>query len=222
LSCEYGLLGLGGDHGGLGVVEGNLDGGEQILSVTGTMLNINAALQGGIIYTPRANWNGVDVVEVTVDDRGNGGKTLQGTNGSLSSTILLAIDVSPINDAPTFEIPAPGDVREDQDTAVAGLSVRDVDLAVEGAYVFGGGPGSADGGFIEVTLSSTNGTTTLGNGATGYTFLVGDGVANRLMSFRASLAGAIRALGGLTYRGEADFYGTDELVVTVDDGGSFG
>lgn len=64
LSCEYGLLGLGGGHGGLEVDEGDLDGGEQRLLVTGTLSNINAALRDGIVYTPAANWNGVDVVEV--------------------------------------------------------------------------------------------------------------------------------------------------------------
>lgn len=113
-------------------------------------------------------------------------------------------------------------VREDQDMAISGILVRDVDLVVEGEHAFGGDPGSADGGFIEITLSSSNGSTTLGNGVAGCTFLVGDGVDNQIMSFRASLTGANRALAGLTYRGKADFYGTDELVVTVDDGGSFG
>lgn len=44
--------------------------------------------------------------KVTLDDRGNGGKTLQGTNGSLSSTILLAVEVAPVNDAPILSIPA--------------------------------------------------------------------------------------------------------------------
>lgn len=44
--------------------------------------------------------------QVTVDDRGNTGKTLQGgINGSLSSRILLALDVSPVNDPPIVLIP---------------------------------------------------------------------------------------------------------------------
>ena len=44
-----------------------------------------------------------------MDDRGNGGKTLQGINGSLSSTILLAVEVAPVNDAPTLTIPTADD-----------------------------------------------------------------------------------------------------------------
>lgn len=113
-------------------------------------------------------------------------------------------------------------VSEDKDTAIPGLSVRDVDLDIDGAYIFGGDPGFVDGGLVEITLYSSNGTTSLGAGVTGYTFLVGDGVGDGIMSFRASLAGANRALAGLTYRGKNDFYGTDDLVVTVDDGGGFG
>lgn len=113
-------------------------------------------------------------------------------------------------------------VSEDQDTAVPGLSVRDADLDVDGSYIFGGDPGSVDGGLIEITLYASNGTTSLGGGVTGYTFLVGDGVDDQIMSFRASLSGANRALAGLTYRGGIDFYGTDDLVVIVDDGGRFG
>lgn len=113
-------------------------------------------------------------------------------------------------------------VSEDKNTAIPGLSVRDVDLDLDGEYIFGGDPGFLDDGLVEITLYSSNGTTSLGAGIIGYTFLVGDGVDDEIMSFRASLAGANRALAGLTYRGKNDFYGTDALVVTVDDGGRFG
>lgn len=113
-------------------------------------------------------------------------------------------------------------VREDQSIAVPGLSVRDVDLDAGGALFFGGGPGRTDNGLIEVTLYASNGTISLGGGLSGYTFLAGDGVDDRIVSFRASLAGTNQALAGLTYRGRTDFYGTDELLVTVDDGGNFG
>lgn len=44
-----------------------------------------------------------------MNDRGNGGKTLQGTNGSLSSTILLAVEVARVNDAPMLTIPTAAD-----------------------------------------------------------------------------------------------------------------
>ena len=113
-------------------------------------------------------------------------------------------------------------LREDQDTAVPGLSVRDVDLDVTEAYTFGGDPGPVDGGLLEVIISASNGTTSLRAGTTGVLFLVGDGSDDRVLAFRASLAGANRALAGLMYRGQRDFYGSDVLVVMVDDGGEYG
>lgn len=64
LSCEYGLLAFGQERGGLVAEEGDLGGVGQILSVTGTISNINAALGAGIVYTPSENWNGIDVIEV--------------------------------------------------------------------------------------------------------------------------------------------------------------
>ena len=64
LSCTYGAVAFGVDRGGLVAEQGDLDGGGNMLSVTGKLSNINAALVEGIIYTPSADWNGIDVVEV--------------------------------------------------------------------------------------------------------------------------------------------------------------
>lgn len=66
LSCAYGGLAVSAKRGGLELEEGDLDGVGKILSVTGILSNINAALAGGIIYTPSADWNGIDVVEVSL------------------------------------------------------------------------------------------------------------------------------------------------------------
>lgn len=113
-------------------------------------------------------------------------------------------------------------VREDEDSLIPGLSLRDVDLSLDKGYVFGGDPGSADGGIIEISVYTSNGTISLGPGTAGYIFLVGDGVDDRSVVFRTSLAGANQALAGLMYCGLNDFYGTDELIITVDDLGNYG
>lgn len=113
-------------------------------------------------------------------------------------------------------------VREDQNTLVPGLSVRDVDLNLDSGHIFGGDASSTHAGVVEITVYASNGTTSLGSGTIGYAFLLGDGTDDRILAFRANLEGANRALAGLTYRGRTDFYGTDELVVTVDDGGNYG
>lgn len=64
LSCEYGLLAFGEQRGGLVAEEGVLDGVGQMLTVIGTISNVNDALAEGIVYTPSENWNGIDVIEV--------------------------------------------------------------------------------------------------------------------------------------------------------------
>lgn len=71
--------------------------------------------------------------KVTVDDRGNGGKTLQGTNGSLSATILLVVEVAPINDAPTLTIPTAGEAS----SSAALLTAEEDRLGIVGAGRFG-------------------------------------------------------------------------------------
>lgn len=64
MSCAYGSLAFSAERGGLEVEQGDLDGGGKILTVTGKLSNVNAALVEGIIYMPSADWNGIDVVEV--------------------------------------------------------------------------------------------------------------------------------------------------------------
>lgn len=160
-----------------------------------------------------------------------------------TSNALLAFVVMPENDPPVLESSASTynssmlthdglshvvlavDVlitREDQSSLVPGLSVRDVDLTLGKGPTFGGGPEAMDGGIIEVTVYASNGTVSVGTGSAGYVFLVGDGMDDRLVAFRTTLAGANQALAGLMYTGLNDFYGTDDLVVTVDDLGNYG
>lgn len=64
ISCTYGLLALGGDHGGLEVEEGTLDDGGQTLTLVGSLSNVNAAMAEGIVYTPQLDWSGMDMVKV--------------------------------------------------------------------------------------------------------------------------------------------------------------
>lgn len=160
-----------------------------------------------------------------------------------TSTAILAFVVLPENDPPVLgssastydssmlthdglsDIVLAVDVlttREDQGSSVPGLSVRDVDLTLGKAPTFGGGPEAMDGGIIEVTVYASNGTISVGTGSAGYLFLVGDGIEDRMIAFRTTLAGANQALAGLMYTGLNDFYGTDDLVVTVDDLGNYG
>lgn len=64
LSCTYGLLALSGDQGGLEVEAGDSDDGGQTLTLVGSLLNINAAMAEGMVYTPPLDWSGMDMVKV--------------------------------------------------------------------------------------------------------------------------------------------------------------
>lgn len=65
LACTYGLLSLGGDHGGLEIEEGGgEDDGGTTLTVVGSLSNINGAMVEGIVYTPQPDWSGTDMVQV--------------------------------------------------------------------------------------------------------------------------------------------------------------
>lgn len=63
--------------------------------------------------------------KVIVNDRGNSGKTPFGNGGSLSSQVLLAVKIEPVNDPPTLLIPTPA-------SGVAPLSAEEDRLGVVG------------------------------------------------------------------------------------------
>lgn len=64
ISSTYGQISLGGEHAGLVAEVGDLDTGEQLLIVVGALHHINEALSEGIIYKPKQDWSGIDMVEV--------------------------------------------------------------------------------------------------------------------------------------------------------------
>lgn len=86
------------------------------------------------------------LLKVIVDDRGNGGKTLQGTSGSLSSSIVLAIEVAPVNDPPTLVIPT-------ADTSFSPLVAEEDRLGIVGA-AYSGWPEGNILGMTTISVSS--------------------------------------------------------------------
>ena len=64
--------------------------GTSFMTFTGTLANINAALDG-LSYTPTPGYNGPDTLTVTSNDLGN-----TGTGGPLSATNTVALTVQPI------------------------------------------------------------------------------------------------------------------------------
>ena len=171
--------------------------GTATLIITGTPGDINSAL-AVLDYVPPADFVGGDTLNLSLSDLGN-----TGIPGVLLDVGALGITISPVNDAPVIAAPGSFPAVEDVATAVAGISVSDIDA---GASV------------ITVDLSVASGTLTLTTA--GLAALVGDGTANLQLS--GPVGDINTSLASLSYLGNTDFEGADLLSVLVDDGGATG
>jgi VCBS repeat-containing protein len=68
------------------------------LTFTGTIANINTALNG-LTYKPTANYYGAAQITITTDDQGN-----TGSGGALQDSDPIALTISPVNDPPTATV----------------------------------------------------------------------------------------------------------------------
>ncbi len=125
LSVDIGKLNLGS---ALGVVisQGSANGSSAI-TFTGTVEDVNAALEG-LQYVPMDHYEGVDTLRITTNDLGN-----VGAGGALSSTGTVTINVMTANDPPTINVPgAQGTYVNNSvvftDANHNGISVSDPDL----------------------------------------------------------------------------------------------
>ncbi|WP_148612192.1 T1SS-143 repeat domain-containing protein, partial [Aeromonas sobria] len=195
LSVEHGTLTL---PAGSGVtVVGN---GTGSLVLTGTLADLNALLSGGVTYQGNSDFHGSDALTMVTNDQGN-----TGSGGALSDTDVLPIEVQPVNDAPINQLPtAPLVAQEDQPYTIHGLQLKDVD---------------AGSSAIEVRLSVAHGTLNLvaGSGVT----VTGNGSGMLVLSGPLDAINALLS-GGVTYQGEQDFNGQDQLTMVTNDLGNSG
>ncbi len=66
------------------------------LTLTGTVTNINTALDG-LAFTPSSNFNGTTSISIITNDQGN-----TGSGGARRDEDTINIEVRPVNDAPSF------------------------------------------------------------------------------------------------------------------------
>ena len=92
LAVVNGSLGLTSST---GLAFSDADGSDGTLAFTGSQAAINAALANSIVYTPDADFNGTDALDITVDDQGQ-----IGAGGPLAATATLDLTVNAVNDAP--------------------------------------------------------------------------------------------------------------------------
>ena len=189
-------------------IEGVPDGAAIRLpnGVAGTVVNL-----GGGRWQVTTDGGKLGAVELVTHDA-NGSLDLTITAQSLDNGALgpvvngsIHVDVSPVNDAPVNLLPTPPQVaQEDQPFVIQGLQVKDVDA------------GSSS---IEVRLSVEHGTLNLlaGNGVT----VTGNGSGMLVLSGPLDAINALLS-GGVTYQGEQDFSGQDQLTMVTNDLGNSG
>ncbi len=203
LSVAQGSLTLA-DLTGLTFIAGD-GAGDGTMTFTGTLADINAALNG-LSYVPALNYNGPDTLTITTNDQGN-----VGTGGNLIDTDTVSITVNAVNDAPIIAVPVAQNVNEDAALVFSSgngtlISVADLDVL---------------SGMLQVTISVMNGKLTLSQ-LTGLTFILGDGTSDVTMTFLGSLADVNAALDGMKYKPDADYFGSDTVSIAVDDEGNTG
>ncbi|WP_310598261.1 retention module-containing protein [Aeromonas aquatica] len=183
----------------------------------GAQIRLPNGVNGTVVDLGNGRWQvttdgtKLDAIELVTNDA-NGALDLKVTAQSLDNGALgpevngtIHVDVSPVNDAPINVLPTdPQVAQEDQPFVIQGLQVKDVDA------------GSGD---MKVTLSVEHGTLNLPSGS-GVT-VVGNGSGSLVLT--GSLD-AINALlnGGLTYQGNPDYHGGDNLTMVTNDNGNTG
>ena len=167
------------------------------LFVTQPFITASGALQ----YQAAPNASGQATVVLTGTDNG--------TPTPASSSQTFAITITPQNDAPSLTVPGALTVNEDTTLSIPSISVSDVDASL-----------------LEVTLRVNNGRLTLATGVAGG--VQAAQVSNNgsaVVTVKASptaIATTLAADGGLTYRGNLHFNGSDQLTILVDDLGGEG
>ncbi len=170
--------------------------GTSSVTFTGTLANVNAALDG-LTYAPTANQVSGASIKIDVSDNGN-----TGSGGALTDSKTLNIAVTAVNDDPTV-VSVPSDVTVIEDVA------SNVDLS---ALTFG----DVDSGSNDITLqvavgvgvltaSDADGVSVTGSGTTTLTLT---GTAGEIDSY-LNTASAIR------YTGAGDANGEDSATITL-------
>jgi subtilase family serine protease len=188
LSVSHGTLTLASTT-GLSFTTGS--NGSSSFTVSGTVANFNAALNG-LKYTPTANYVGSDMLAISVTDSTDG----QSGSGSVALTVKATTP-------PAITAPSSASVNENASLSFTGgnqISFTDV---------------SAGSGTDSLTLSVTHGTLGLAS-VTGLTFTAG---ANHSASFTVTgtVTNLNAALSGLSYQPTLGYSGPDSLSILVND-----
>lgn len=135
--------------------------GTHTLVLTGTKTQLDTAL-ANLYYTGATDYNGDDVLTVTVEDGGKNGAdgTDSSAGGSASGTVNIAI--LPVNDAPTVTLPGANGYFALTGGSYVFSSANSNAIVIADAKDFTGAAGAQDGvdNNFSVTLNAKQGTNT--------------------------------------------------------------
>jgi len=175
--------------------------GDATMTFTGTLADINAALDGAE-FVGDVNYNGPASVQLAVNDQGN-----TGLGGPQTANGIVNITIAAVNDAPTIAGPASGSSFSTGLTFSAAngnaLTVGDVDA------------GSA---IVQLTLTATDGKMNLGD-TSGVTIVSGSANDSTYVVATGRIADLNAALEGLNFVPSSEH---STLQVQVDDLGNSG
>ncbi len=167
--------------------------GSNSFTVSGTLGNLNAALNG-LTYVPNPNYTGTDSLALSLTDPGD----------SLTSSASVALTVSAPT-PPAITAPASATVSENGSLVFSSSNGNALSFTDNGAGL------NAD----VLTMSVSHGTLTLGN-ITGLTFTAG-GNGTASFTVNGGVSNLNAALASVTYQPTANYAGSDSLVISVTD-----
>ena len=154
------------------------------------------AIQQVVFNNPGDNPDTTDrVITVSVND-----------GQDSSNNAITTVHINGVNDGPTNAVPATQEIEANTSTAISGLSVTDPDSA---------------GASITTTLSVAHGTLTVASAGGAAVSGSGTGTVT-LTGSLAAINTTLSAANNVVYKGTVDYFGTDTLTVTTNDGGNTG
>jgi hypothetical protein len=201
LNVTNGVLTLAGTT-GLTFVTGS-GTANPAMTFTGTIANINAALNG-LRFDPTANFNGVATLQVVTNDQGN-----TGSGGPQTATSAVSLNIAAVNDPPVNSLPGPQSTQVNTALTLSSANGNAISL----------GDIDAGTGNLQVTLTAPNGVLALST-VTGLASVSGQGTGS--VAFTGSLASLNAALNGLTFTPASGFAGATTLSIVTNDQGNTG
>jgi len=162
------------------------------VEISGSGTNLTTRL-GNLVYRPNPNYFGPDTLTITAND---------GEGGTQTQTISLT--VQPSNDPPTLTLPGAQTVLEDE---VLTLTIETTDI-------------DAGGSNVSATLQATNGTLSINPSAV--VSVTGGANGSNTVTFEGTIDQVAAALTDLEYQGNPDYFGSDQILVSINDQGATG